>query len=94
MQDRAGGVYQLTGPRDVSYAEIGRFVAGILGADLSSVMEISARDAGLPVGATPRHSTLESRALRERYGVQVPDIWQIIEPMIAACAMARGLRRN
>ena len=47
-------------------------------------IETSALDAGLPEGATPRHTTLDSSGLRERYGLQVPDITAIIEPMIAA----------
>jgi dTDP-4-dehydrorhamnose reductase len=90
MQDRLTGIYQLTGPRDVSYAEIGRFLAGRLGADPKLVTETSARDAGLPEGATPRHTTLDSSALRERYDLSVPDIWAMIEPMIAAKATTAG----
>jgi dTDP-4-dehydrorhamnose reductase len=86
MQDRRIGVYQLTGPRDVSYADVGRFIADRLGVDSKLVAETSALAAGLPEGATPRHTTLDSSALRERYDLQVPDIWAIIEPMIAAKA--------
>jgi dTDP-4-dehydrorhamnose reductase len=84
MHDRVTGIYQLTGPRDASYAEIGRFLADRLGADPKLVVETSALDAGLPEGSTPRHTTLDSSGLRERYGLQVPDITAIIEPMIAA----------
>ncbi len=84
MHDRVSGIYQLTGPRDASYAEIGRFLADRVGADPKLVTETSARDAGLPEGSTPRHTTLDSRVLRERYDLQVPDIWAIVEPMIAA----------
>jgi dTDP-4-dehydrorhamnose reductase len=84
LQDRVTGIYQLTGPRDVSYAEVGRFVAGHLDADPALVTEISALEAGLPNGATPRHTTLDSSALRERYGLDVPDVWQIIEGAITA----------
>jgi len=83
LEDRLSGVYQLTGPRDVSYADIGRFLAGHLDVDPNLVREVSALDAGLPKGATPRHTTLDSSALRERYGLEPPDIWAIIEPMIA-----------
>jgi nucleoside-diphosphate-sugar epimerase len=84
MHDRLSGVYQLTGPRDASYAEIGRFLADRLGADAKLVTETSARDAGLPEGSTPHHTTLDSSGLRERYGLEVPDITAIIAPMIAA----------
>jgi dTDP-4-dehydrorhamnose reductase len=84
MQDCASGIYQLTGPRDVSYAEVGRFVAGHLDAEPSLVTEISAFEAGLPEGATPRHTTLDSSLLRDRYGFEVPDVWQVIGGAIAA----------
>ena len=89
LEDRLSGIYQLTGPRDVSYADIGRFLAGHLDADPKLVREVSALDAGLPQGATPRHTTLDSRALRERYDLALPDIWTMIEPMIAARTIAR-----
>jgi dTDP-4-dehydrorhamnose reductase len=83
MDDRASGIYQLTGPRDVTYAEVARFVASHLGADIALVEEGSASAAGLPHGATPHHTTLDSSALRDRYGFAVPDVWEITEPMIA-----------
>jgi dTDP-4-dehydrorhamnose reductase len=83
MGDRAGGIYQLTGPRDVAYAEVARFVASHLGASPSLVEETSALEAGLPPGAAPSHTTLDSSALRDRYGFDVPDVWRIIEPIIA-----------
>jgi dTDP-4-dehydrorhamnose reductase len=84
IDDRASGIYQLTGPRDVTYAEVAHFVASHLDANPSLVAETRAMDAGLPQGATPRHTTLDSSALRDRYGFDVPDVWTIIEPMIAA----------
>jgi dTDP-4-dehydrorhamnose reductase len=84
MDDRASGVYQLTGPRDVTYVEMGRFVAQNLAADAALVTETSALAAGLPEGATPRHTTLDSSLLRDRYGLQVPDVWDVIEDAIMA----------
>lgn len=89
MCDRASGIYQLTGPRDASYAELGRFLAHRLGADPKLVIEISARDAGQPEGATPRHTTLDSSALRQRYGLTVPDIWVLMDQLISASAAVR-----
>jgi dTDP-4-dehydrorhamnose reductase len=84
LRDRASGIYQLTGPRDVTYAELGRFVAGRLGADAALVTETSAMAAGLPEGATPCHTTLDSSLLRDRYGLQVPDVWEVTADAITA----------
>jgi dTDP-4-dehydrorhamnose reductase len=91
MRDRASGVYQLTGPRDASYAELGRFFADRLGADPALVTAVSARDAGQPEGSTPRHTTLDSSGLRQRYGLTVPDVWVLMDQLISTSAAARGV---
>ncbi|MGO9684888.1 MAG: sugar nucleotide-binding protein [Beijerinckiaceae bacterium] len=83
MEDRATGIFQLTGPRDVAYSEVARFLAAHLGASTALVKEASARSAGLPKGATPRNTTLDSRPICDRYGFEVPDVWQVIEDIIA-----------
>lgn len=84
LTDRVSGVFQLTGPRDVSYVEVGRFLAGKLGAEPSLVHVTSARAAGLPEGATPLHTTLDSSALCDRFGLEVPDAWQVIETVMSS----------
>jgi dTDP-4-dehydrorhamnose reductase len=83
LQDRARGIFQLTGPRDVTYADIGGFLAAYLGADKKLVNQTSARAAGLPEGATPRHTTLDSSLLRVHYGLEVPDVWNVVERVAA-----------
>jgi dTDP-4-dehydrorhamnose reductase len=84
LQDRARGIFQLTGPRDVSYADIGGFLAAYLDADPKLVNPTSARAAGLPEGATPLHTTLDSSRLRVHYGLEVPDVWDIVERVAAS----------
>src|ERR1700680_4317341 len=79
LQDRARGIFQLTGPRDVSYADIGGFLAAYLDADQKLVTQASAREAGLPEGATPSNTTLDSSRLRAHYGLEAPDVWDVFE---------------
>lgn len=79
LQDRARGIFQLTGPRDVTYADIGGFLAAYLDADQKLVNQTSARAAGLPEGSTPLHTTLDSSLLRVHYGLEVPDVWDVVE---------------
>jgi dTDP-4-dehydrorhamnose reductase len=79
LSEQASGIFQLTGPRDVSYADVGHFLAGKLGVDPSLVQATSARAAGLPLGAMPLHTTLDSNALRNRFGIELADVWQVIE---------------
>jgi dTDP-4-dehydrorhamnose reductase len=83
LQDRARGIFQLTGPRDVSYADIGGFLAAYLDADPKLVNQTSARAAGLPEGATPPHTTLDSSRMRVHYGLDVPDVWDVVERVVA-----------
>jgi dTDP-4-dehydrorhamnose reductase len=84
MKDGARGVFQLTGPRDLSYADIGRYLAKTLGADPALVAENTTLDAGLPTGSARPHTTLDSSRLREAYGIAAPDIHMIIDSIIAA----------
>jgi len=86
LQDRARGIFQLTGPRDVTYADIGRFLAGYLGAELKLVNETSGREGGLPEGATPLNTTLDATKMRVRYGLEVPDVWEVVELVAANAA--------
>lgn len=83
MADRATGVFQLTGPRDVTYADAARYLAAQLGLDLSMVREGSMREAGLPSGTAPPHTTLDSTLLRERYGIDVPDFWRVADWLVS-----------
>ena len=79
LRNEACGVFQFTGPRDVSYADTGRYLAGRLKADPGLVIETSALDNRLPKGATPKHTTLDSTAMRERFGLICPDAWRVID---------------
>jgi dTDP-4-dehydrorhamnose reductase len=80
------GVFQLTGPRDVSYAEVAVHLARTSGADARRlVMPVSARSAGMLEGSTANHTTLDSAAIRERLGIIVPDPWAVIDDLAKAC---------
>ncbi len=83
LQDRAAGIFQLTGPRDVTYAEVGYFLAERLNANPSQVTVASARSS-MPEGSTPWHTTLESQRLRDRYGFLAPDAWEVVDRMLSA----------
>jgi dTDP-4-dehydrorhamnose reductase len=81
MQDRLSIIAQLSGPRDVAYSEIGNFLAKRLGVDPNLVRHVSARESGMPEGATPSHTTLDSSYILERYGHAVPDAFDVIEKL-------------
>ncbi len=70
LADRARGIFQLSGPRDISYSEAAHFLARRLGADETLIEDMSARDGGQPPGAAAPFTSLElqraARALRHR----------------------------
>lgn len=82
MRDRLAGVAQLTGPRDVSYADIAMFLARRAGADPQLVEAVSAHDNGMPKGSTPENTTLDSSLLARRYGLTVPDAFDVVERLL------------
>ena len=87
MRTRPALVAQLTGPRDISYLDAGRHVASLCGADPRLVEPGRAADIGLPPGATPAHTTLDSSFLRDAHGIVVPDALDVV-------AGALGLRNS
>jgi dTDP-4-dehydrorhamnose reductase len=79
------GIFQLTGPRDVSYGEVAFHLARQVGADPALVHSVSAYSVGLPPGSTARHTTLDSAALRQHFGITVPDAWKVIDDLADTC---------
>src|SRR5262249_11120460 len=82
MGDRSTGIFQLSGPRDVTYERVGHFLAERLGADKSLVARTSVETAGLPSGIAPAHTTLDPSALAQRFGLVVPDAWAVIDATV------------
>jgi dTDP-4-dehydrorhamnose reductase len=89
MRAQATGIFQLSGPRDVSYAEIGRYIAQRIGASPRLVEPIPAASAGMPEGSTPPHTTMDSARLLQRFGIQVPAPWQVVDGVIGAAPVRR-----
>jgi len=83
MADRAIGIFQLTGPRDVTYVEAAHYLAAQLGVDLALVASGSVSETGLPPGTAPPHTTLDSTLLRQRYSIEAPDAWRVVDWLIA-----------
>jgi len=79
------GIFQLSGPRDVAYSCVALRLAHSLGADPALVDPVSAYSAGLPPGSTAQHTTLDSSALRECFGIVVPDAWVVIDELAETC---------
>ena len=85
LAEPGAGIFQLTGPRDIAYSDVALHLAQKLGADPALVEKVSAYSAGLPLGSTAPHTTLDSSALRQRFGIAVPDAIGVIDDLFETC---------
>lgn len=76
------GVFQLSGQRDITYAEAAQHIAVRVGAATSLVRTRSAAALDLPAGAAPRHTTLDGGALATQFGITVGDPLAVIDDVI------------
>jgi dTDP-4-dehydrorhamnose reductase len=83
LAERCSGIWQLSGPQDISYAEIAAHIARHVDADPDLVRPVTADSAGMPEGSTPRHTTLDSSVLRARFGIAAPEPWTMIGEVLA-----------
>jgi dTDP-4-dehydrorhamnose reductase len=81
---RFPGIFQLSGPCDVTYNAIASYLAKQLGVDPELVKSVSAYSTEMPTGSTPRNTTLDSAALGDKFGIVVPDVWQMLFPAPSA----------
>jgi dTDP-4-dehydrorhamnose reductase len=88
LNDRASGIYQLTGPRDVTYSDVAFLFAAQLKASRSLIEETSVTTAGLPRGIAPPHTTLDSTLLRERYAISVADAPLVLETTLRQISLS------
>ncbi len=79
LRKRSRDVFQHSGPRDITYAEIGHHIADKAGADPGLVAPVSAAAGALPEGSTPRHTTLNTSRLREELALEVPQPGQAVD---------------
>lgn len=82
LVSRRPGIWQLTGPRDVSYSAVARHIAERVGADPRLVEAVSASSAGIPIGGGVANTTLDSSRMRTEFGFAVPDAWDVIDALI------------
>ncbi|HEX8136024.1 MAG TPA: sugar nucleotide-binding protein [Pyrinomonadaceae bacterium] len=79
IEVRPPGIIQVSGERDVTYAQVADHLARRTGASAALVQPIRVRDAGLPPESAPPHTTLDTTRLRMELGLEPPGVWTVIE---------------
>lgn len=83
---RKEGVFQVSGPRDVSYAEVAQYVASRLHASPEFVQPVTAAKSGVDLEHVPAHTTLDSTRLQQELGLAPPDVWAAVDAGMVLCA--------
>lgn len=83
VDDGSGGIYQVSGADDVSYAAIAHYLARRLGAPADLVQAARAIDCGIPVGEVTQFTSLDTARVRLLAGWQPPTALAVIEDAFA-----------
>jgi len=79
---RLAGIVQVSGEKDVTYEEVARHIALKMGANVTLVQSIKSCESGLSPEAVPRHTTLDTSRLRNELGVELPEVWAIVDSVL------------
>jgi dTDP-4-dehydrorhamnose reductase len=74
-----GGILQVSGSRDVAYADIALHLALRVGAPSSLVRPVDGRTRLADAALAPDHTTLDTGRLERDLGLRAPDVWQTID---------------
>jgi dTDP-4-dehydrorhamnose reductase len=80
----APGVFQVSGERDVAYAEIATHLARRLNVDERLVQPRSAQQLDLRLDHLPAHTTMDVSRLREELDLTPPGVWTTIDSVLAS----------
>jgi dTDP-4-dehydrorhamnose reductase len=78
-QDSGGGMFQMSGARDISYFDAARRLVSLTNADPKLVVSIKAADSGVPANEIIRNSTLDSSRIAALTGWTPRDPLSVID---------------
>jgi dTDP-4-dehydrorhamnose reductase len=77
--DRGRGIYQVSGAHDISYFDVARHLAKMMGVPSDRVRPELAAESGIPAAEVARFTTLESSRIEALTGRAAPDPYHVIE---------------
>jgi dTDP-4-dehydrorhamnose reductase len=75
----SAGIFQASAAKDVTYAQVGRYIARRIHASAKLVQPVKSGEAGPSLEAVPRHTTLDTTRLRAEFGLEPPDVWSTLD---------------
>jgi len=83
-EQESGGIFQLSGGADISYADAARHIAGCLGVPADRVKGVRAVDNGVPEDEVTPYTSLDTTRLSALFGYRPLPPRKIIDDVIAA----------
>jgi len=80
-KDRLRGIYHISGPHDISYADIAYHLARRLHAEPNLVSPIKVENSGIFLEHNPANTTLDSTETEKKLGIKIPDALSLIDRM-------------
>lgn len=77
------GIVQVSGPEDVTYADVARYIARRGGAAEDLVQPRRVSDSDVVLEAVPKHTTLNDERLRSELGMTPPPVWETVESALS-----------
>lgn len=78
-ESRRGGIFQLSGAQDVSYADLAFALARRLGVDSSLVRPTTSAAAGIHLEAAPRYASLDASRVAREFALTPPTIEAVVD---------------
>ena len=78
VASKARGIFQVTGNRDISYADAATFIAKKLGVDEGLVQPVTSKEVGFELISCPKHTTLDSKRVETEFGIKPANVWNSI----------------
>jgi len=88
LQDHEGGVYHISGSKDISYAHAAQYLASFPGHNCGDVREITAASKGIPEGDIMRWTALDVSRLTKLCGWEAPDPLMVIDKVFKSAITA------
>lgn len=76
---RLAGIFHVSASEDITYEQVGRYIARRIGADQKLVQPIKALESSNPPETIPRHTTLDTSRIGTEFGMTALDPWSAIE---------------
>ena len=80
-----GGIWQISGERDITYSEAADLIVGALGVNANLIRPFTTVEAGLNLEINPANTTMNTKRLRQELGLVPPPTY---------CTVKHALKRN